>query len=241
VECITPAFSGPVFTQALKSNNICTYDHTVPGMYTTVAFSVTGGNILKWFRDEFGALEMEEAERTGRNAYELLLETLDDRPSGLMVLPYFTPSGTPHFDTRTRGAILGLRMSTRREDVIKALLEGVAYEMRLNLHILEQSGCGIRELRAIGGGAKSRDWVQLKADVLGKPITTLKVIEAACMGAAMLAFAADSGGDIRRIASEWVKPLDQHLPRPEQAGYYNERFELYRKIYPAIRKLDRDR
>lgn len=238
VECIAPAFSEPVFTEALRKNNLCTYDHAVPGMYTSLAYSLTGGNILKWFRDEFGAEEVEEARRTGKNAYELLLSTVDDGPTNLMVLPYFTPTGTPYFDTTMRGAILGLRLSTKRRDVIRALIEGVTFEMKLNLHILEESGCGIRELRATGGGAKSKFWSQLKADVLGKPVTTLNVVEAGCLGTAMLAFAADSGEDIRKIAKDWVKPLEEHHPRPKAAGQYQERFELYRKIYPAIKSLD---
>lgn len=238
VECIAPALSEPVFTEALRKNNLCTYDHAVPGMYTSLTYSLTGGNILKWFRDEFGAEEVEEARRTGRNAYELLLDTMDDKPADLMVLPYFTPTGTPYFDTVTRGAILGLRLSTKRRDVIKALIEGVAFEMKLNLHILEESGCGIHELRATGGGAKSKLWNQLKADVLGKPVTALNVIEAGCLGTAMLAFAADSGQDVRKVAKEWVRPVEEHHPRPETAALYRERFELFRKIYPAIKQLD---
>ena len=58
VECITPAFKKPIFTEGLRKNNLCTYDHTAPGMYATVAFSLTGGNILKWFRDEFGDMKL---------------------------------------------------------------------------------------------------------------------------------------------------------------------------------------
>ncbi|NIQ06359.1 MAG: hypothetical protein GWO20_11745, partial [Candidatus Korarchaeota archaeon] len=86
------------------------------------------------------------------------------KPPGLLVLPYFTPSGTPFFDTETKGAIFGLRLSTRRGEFIRALLEGVAFEMRLNLEILENSGYKINELRSVGGGAKSAIWTQLKAD-----------------------------------------------------------------------------
>jgi xylulokinase len=239
VECITPAFSDPVFTEEMRRNNICTFDHTVPGMYTSLAYSLTGGNILKWFRDEFGAKEVEEAGKTGRNAYALLLATMDDRPSELMVLPYFTPSGTPYFDTTTRGAILGLRITTKRKDIIKALIEGVLYEMKLNLHILERSGCTIHELRAIGGGAKSKCWNQLKADVLSKPVIALNVVEAGCMGAAMLACAADGGRDLRGMAKEWVKPLERYLPRPEQAEHYTRQFERYKRMYRALKELDR--
>lgn len=237
VECITPAFATATFTDALRAANLCTYDHVVPGMYTTVAFSLTGGNLLKWFRDEFAAEERAEALRTGRNVYELILERADRDPSGLLVLPYFTPSGTPYFDLATKGAILGLRLSTTRNEILRALLEGVAFEMRLNLEILEQSGCATSELRAIGGGARSAFWTQLKADVLGKPITTLDVTEAGCLGAAMLARASESGEPVRDIAGRWVRPVSRVEPSADAATEYSRRFETYRAMYTAIKSL----
>jgi len=237
VECITPAFSEPTFTDELRDNNLCTYDHTAPDMYATAAYSLTGGNILKWFRDEFGALEVQQAEKTGKNAYELLLDEAGEKPSPLMVLPYFTPTGTPYFDTEATGAILGLRLSTARGQMIRALLEGVAFEMRLNVELLERSGCRINELRAIGGGAKSPLWTQLKADVIGKPITTLNVTEAGCLGVAMLAKAADTGQPVAELAAEWVKPVSKIEPNPDNAQWYTQRFQTYRKLYPTLRDL----
>lgn len=237
VDCITPAFADPIFTEELRKNNLCTYDHTVKGMYATVAFSLTGGNILKWFRDEFGAEEVAEAERTGVSAYELLLKIVGNKPSSLLVLPYFTPSGTPYFDTRTKGAIFGMRLSTSRGEFVRALLEGVAFEMRFNLEILEMSGYKINELRAIGGGAKSVIWTQLKADVIGKKITTLSVTEAGCLGVAMLAYAADIGKSVRELATRWVKPLSVVYPQAENKRWYDERFKLYRKLYSNVREI----
>lgn len=235
VECISPAFTAPSFTEELRRSNLCTYDHTVSGMYTTVAFSLTGGNILKWFRDEFGIREVAEAERTGANAYELLLKLASDGPSRLMALPYFTPSGTPYFDTSTKGAILGLTLSSTRGEILRALLEGVAFEMRLNLDILERSGCSINELRAVGGGARSKPWMQIKSDVLGKPITILDVSEAGCLGVAMLACAADTERNIREIAESWVKPVDTCTPDANLSAQYRERFETYRELYPMMK------
>ncbi len=225
VECITPTFARPVFTPALQRNNLCTYDHTAPGRYTTVAYSLTGGNILAWYRDQFAP---------GQD-YGEILRTAATEPTRLLVLPYWTASGTPHFDLGTPGAILGLRLSTTRGEILRALLEGVALEMRLNLEILRESGCEIRELRAIGGGARSAFWTQLKADVLGCPITTLDVTEAGCLGVAMLACAAATGQALPDLARRWVKPQATVLPRA--AGGYDEQFARYRELYPALRRL----
>ena len=237
VECICPAFDRPVFSDDLFRHNLCTYDYTLPGMYTTVAFSLTGGNLLRWFRDQWAQRELAEAARTGADIYDLILAAMPAEPTDLFVLPYFTPSGTPYFDSRVPGAILGLRLTTTRGQVLRALLEGVALEMRLNVDILERSGLVIQEFRAIGGGAKNPALTQLKADVLGRPITTLAVPEAGCLGAAMLACAAHSRAKPQDLVSTWVKVTSVVEPDPRRAQYYADRFAQYKLLYPAIRQL----
>ncbi len=236
-ECITPAFTDPILDEDLFTNNICTYDYILEGMYTTVAFSLTGGNILKWYRDQWGQEETRRAEKSGRDAYELLLEKIGRVPSPLLVLPYFTPTGTPYFDHDVYGAILGLKLTTTREDVLRGLLEGVAFEMKLNMEILARSGIHIDELRAIGGGAKSPIWTQLKADILNKPITTVRVTEAACFAAAMLACSTLTEEPITSLVGRWVQTGDVIEPNRENAERYSERFKTYREIYPVVKKL----
>jgi xylulokinase len=235
VECITPAFSKPVFTDELQRSNLCTYDHTAPGMYATVAFSLTGGNILKWFRDQFGSAETEEAEKLQCNPYELLLKKLPEEPSQLLVLPYFTPSGTPYFDVDVKGTILGLDLSTTRGEFLRALLEGVAFEIKLNLEILRQSGYEVSELRIIGGGSKSLKHVQLKADVAGMPITILDVAEAGCMGVAMLAKAYHQNMKVVDISRQWVRPVLKVEPKLQ--AHYNTKFEQYKKLYHSLKNI----
>ncbi len=234
VECITPAFRKAVFSNTLRKSNLCTFDHAVEGMYTTVAYSLTGGNLLKWFRDEFGGAEILEAERNNLNPYDLLLDKMPESPTKLLVLPYFTATGTPYFDTSVKGAIIGLDLSTTRGEIIKALLEGVGMEMKLNLEILKKSGYEVKELRVIGGGANSQIWVQLKADVLGMPITVLDCSEAGCMGVAILARAAHTNQAVIEIAESWVKPVVKIMPDPKRD--YDQKFSLYKKLYPSLKK-----
>ena len=238
VDCITPAFSEPQQSVSLFKNNLCTYDYTAENMYTTVAYSLTGGNILKWFRDNFAYEEKKAAEKSGRNAYEVILERMSNEPADLTVLPYFTPSGTPYFETQAMGTIIGLKLSTGKSEIVRALLEGAALEMRLNLELLEASDIKINELRAIGGGAKNLKWIQLKADVFNKPIIKVEVSEAGCLGAAALAFSAVSNNDIRSIIKSWVKTEDVVEPNTVFADYYNEKFDNYKKLYPAIKTLN---
>jgi len=237
VECICPAFDRPVFSEELFESNLCTYDHVVDGMYTTVAFCLTGGNLLRWYRDEWAGDDVREARKQGRDPYDLILESMPDSPSKLMVLPHFTPTGTPYFDTAATGAILGLQLSTTRADVLRALLEGVTYEMKLNVDILDRAGVHIDEFIAIGGGAKNQRLVQLKADVLNRPITTVAVTEAGCLGVAMLAKAAVSGDSLDNIAAEWVRPQSVIEPDARRAAVYEEKLETYKKVYPALKSL----
>ncbi|MCK5135553.1 MAG: hypothetical protein KAR19_07165 [Bacteroidales bacterium] len=195
VDCFCPALSEfrqseELYSEELYSGNLCCYDFPLPETYTTVAYSLAGGNILKWFRDEFGQKEIDEAEKSGKDPYTILVDNLPKEPTGLLALPYFTPSGTPYFDTTTRGAVTGLRLSTTRYEFMKSLLEGVAYEMRLNLELMEGSGMVINEFVATGGGAKSAKWTQLKSDILNKPrLPVLKkqaALELPCLHAVLI-------------------------------------------------------
>jgi xylulokinase len=163
------------------------------------------------------------------------MRQIPEEPSRLLVLPYFTPSGTPYFDISVKGAIFGLDLSTTRGEILKALLEGVAFEVKLNLDIIQRSGYEVNELRVIGGGARSQKLIQLKADVIGKPITILDVTEAGCMGVAMLAKAFHSGQNVGDIAKRWVKPISKVEPKLQD--YYNTKFNLYKKLYPALKEL----
>jgi len=160
---------------------------------------------------------------------------MPDEPSRLMVLPYFTPSGTPYFDVKVKGTILGLDLSVSREEMMRALLEGVAFEIKLNLDILKQSGYEVKELRIIGGGARSLKHVQLKSDVIGMPITIPDVTEAGCMGVAMLAKSFYERKNIRDITGQWVKPVSKVMPKLH--SHYNTKFEQYRKLYQSLKTI----
>ena len=239
VDCITPAFARPVFSASLMRANLCTYDHAAPGLYATIAVNLTGGNALQWFHDEFGHPERAAARAGGRDAYELLLETAAASSSSLLALPYLAPAGTPYFDTVTPGAVLGLRLTTKRGDILRALLEGLALEMRLNLEILAEAGVPVENLRAVGGGARSDWWNQLKADAVNRPVIVPDVTEAGCLGAAMLACAAHTGADAAALAKSWVRPRKEFAPRKDAAAFYTARYAAYRNLYPALRDFNR--
>lgn len=239
VECICPAFAEPAFSEALFAGNLCTYDFTIAGMYTTVAFSLTGGNLLRWYHDTWAGDERRLAADTGANPYDLITGSMPAGPSGLTVLPHFTPTGTPHFDPTPTSAVLGMTLETTRGQFLKGLLEGVSFEMKLNVAMLAESGVRIDEFVATGGSARRAELVQIRADVLNRPITSVAVTEAGCLGVAMLACAAATGAALPAISAAWVRPVQVIEPRPAVAARYEEQFGLYRALYPALRQLRR--
>jgi len=237
VECIAAAFSEPILTPALRDANLCTYSHAAPGLYATLAYNLSGGNVLRWFRQEWAGPEAAVAAETGADVYDLILDLMPECPSKLMVLPYFTGSGTPHFDNHTPAAILGLRLTTGRGEVLRALLEGLCLELEANLRILDRAGIAVEEIRATGGGAKNPRWLQLKADVFNRPVRIPKVTEAGCLGAALLACAAGDNHEIESLVAGWVHLGEAIQPDPERAELYRTRFAHYEETYRCLRAL----
>jgi xylulokinase len=238
VECVTPAFKKCVLNETMRRSNFATYPHVVEGLYTTVAFTTAGGSLLRWFRDTLGTSEIAQANRTGEDVYELLLENIPTGPTALFVLPHFASTGTPYFDSSPLGAVLGLSLTTAKGELAKAILEGVTYEMKVNLELLRKAGIDVTQLRSFGGGAKSAAWMQIKADILDMPITMLGITEAGCLGAAMLA--AKASGDIdslQECSKAWVKPVHVYEPQPARSRKYQDRFEIYSHIYNTIKPL----
>jgi xylulokinase len=200
----------------------------------------SGGLLLRWFRDTLGRWEVEQAKGTGQDAYDLILDGAPEGPTSLFVLPHFAGSGTPWLDTSSKGAVLGLTFATRRAEIAKAILEGLCFELRANLDLLCGAGMTIKEIHAVGGGARSRLWLQLKSDICRIPLRVPEVTDAACLGAALLA-AAGAGvyPDLQTAAAQTVRLSQQVAPRPEFVSAYEARYVLYQQVYPTLSALHR--
>jgi xylulokinase len=239
-EVVEVAMQTPMLTDALREGGISVYRHVVPGLYVAMTLNHSGGLLLRWFRDRFCQSELEQARSSGRDAYDLILDGSPQGPTDLMVLPHFAGSGTPTLDTASRGAILGLTFATDRAALAKAILEGLTFELRINLDLLRDSGIAIDELRAAGGGARSPLWLQLKADICQVPLRVPHVTEAACLGAALLAgVACGVYRDLDAAVSSTVRLGPQITSDPQTRSAYDARFSLYRQLYPALKDLQR--
>jgi xylulokinase len=234
-EVVEVALPSPVLSQPLYEGNISVYNHVVPGLFLAMTLNHSGGMSLRWFRDQFCEPQMHQAAQTNADAYDLILTGASAVPTGLLVLPHFSGSGTPTFDTSSKAAILGLTFATSRADVAKAILEGLTYELRLNLDLLKAGDVKIEVLRAIGGGAKSALWLQLKADITGIPVVTPRITEAAGFGAALLAgVGAGLFASAAEAANRFLQLKDEYVPDPIRHAAYTRQFEIYRQVYPAL-------
>jgi xylulokinase len=234
-EVVEVALPSPVVSKPLYEGNISIYNHVVPGLFLAMTLNHSGGLTLRWFRDGFCEPQMHQSAQSNSDAYDLMLTDAPDSPTGLLVLPHFSGSGTPTFDTQSKGAILGLTFATTRADLAKAILEGLTYELRLNLDLLKSGGVSIDVLRAIGGGAKSALWLQIKADITGIPVVAPKITEAAGFGAALLAgVGAGVFPSSAEAAARFLQLTTTYQPDPALHAAYTRQYELYRQVYPAV-------
>lgn len=239
VECIAPAFTEPVLNQQMIAGNFACYPHVVDGLYVTLGFVSSGGVVLRWYRDTLAQAEVAQAAAEGRDVYDVLLEEMPDSPATAMLLPHFTGSGTPHLDLESKGAIVGLTLSTTKGELVKAILEGISYEIKQNLTMLQDAGVVINEIRAIGGGAKSEKWLQLKADMFNKKVIALDISEGVCLGTAILSGTAiGKYNSIETAVEQLVAPRAVYYPREEFVQRYDEKLKVYEQIYPALRGLN---
>lgn len=227
--------------RVMADNNLCYYPTLGERQYIAIAWNFTGGSLLKWYRDNLAGPEAAEAARRDIDVYDVITEGLPDAPSGLLVLPHFTTSGTPSLDPRALGSFHGLRLKTTRKEIVKGILEGILHEIRLNSELLCAAGVDIGLYKAIGGAAKSQVWMQIAADLLGRPVAVTTVTEGAALGTALLGAKAagivKSDAEIEEILRRSARVERVIEPRAEQVKRYDEWFAVYRDVYATTRDL----
>ena len=228
VECITPVFDGIPDSSEFYDKGYCAVPYVFDNTYVCYAFSFTGGAAAKWFRDNFGK----------DKSYKKLDESAGEDPTGILIMPHFAGAATPYMDSGSKAAIIGLTLEHTAADVYKAVMEGVTYEILLNLSQLESFGIRPEKLYATGGGARSRVWLGIKADILNRPITALAAEEVGACGTCMLA--ATAIGIYKNLISAkkvFVKEGDTFLPDKEKTAQYKQLYGAYTGIYAPVRKI----
>lgn len=184
--------------------------HANPGRYDMEGLAYASGSSLKWWRDTFGAPEIDIGKYTGEDPYQIIDREAEKAPvgcKGYMFFPFLATQVTPYYVDTAKGGSLGLTFTQDRSYHVRAVMEGVAYELGLIVQAMERvMGHPFDIIRLGGGGAKSPLWTQIQADVYGRPCELLKVADFGCVGAACLGAA---GAHVYKDLNEAVDNLVQ--------------------------------
>ncbi len=236
--------SGVIFAHADEvtidpKGRVHTFCSAVPGKWTVMSCTLAAGLSLQWFRNQFCAAEREAAAGMGADPYELMTAQAQRSPIGanrLLYLPYLMGERSPLLDSDARGAFVGLSAIHTKGDLIRAVMEGVAYSQRQCLDVFREMGVDVSDMAACGGGGRSPFWRQMLADVYGCPVKTIASAEGPALGAAILA---GVGAGVYASVSEGcaaaVRSGEGQQPVPESSGAYEPFYHLYRGLYPALR------
>ena len=153
-------------------------------------------------------------------------------------LPYLMGERSPINDTNARGTFIGMTMDTTRADLVQAVLEGVAFAIRDSVEVARSLGITIDSSMICGGGAKSKLWKKIMANVLGAELRSPASEQGPGMGGAMLAMVACGAYDSVRSACEKLVTVSETVkPEPELTALYEKRYQQFRMIYPAVEEL----
>ena len=198
--------------------------HVIPGLYLINGCMATSGSIIKWFRENLaGDFDYEELETKGEN--------IPAGSEGLVLLPYFLGEKTPINDPKARGMLMGLTLHHKQEHIYRAILEGISFGFLHHINVFKELNISPNSARLTNGGARSRLWKKITADVLEIPVEVVSNHPGSSLGAAFIA------GKATGVFSSWEE-IDRFIeigetidPDPEVSEIYKELFCIYREIY----------
>jgi len=213
-----------------ENNALHSFDHA-DGSYHLMGCMLSAASCNKWWMDEIIGTKDYGAEQAG----------IDDEKLGhnhVFYLPYLMGERSPHNDPLARAAFWGMTMDTTRKDMTQAVLEGVAFAIRDSYEVAKSLGIKIQQTKLCGGGAKSPLWRKIIANVLGIDVAILETEEGPALGAAMLAcVGAGEYESVVEAAEKIVKIKEIIKPDPELVACYEEKYQQFKKLYPALKKI----
>ena len=212
----------------------------VPGAWHVMGVTQAAGLSLKWFRDQFCDAEIQAARSMDTDEYVLMDREAALSPVGanrLLYLPYLMGERTPHLDANARGVFFGLSAMHQKRDLIRAVMEGVAYSLRDCMEVFREMQIRVQDMTACGGGGSSALWRQMLADLFGCPIGTAVSREGAALGAAILAMVGTGAyASVPEACRTVVKTERSCQPDPGTSPVYERYYQLYREIYPRLKE-----
>ncbi|MBA2449826.1 MAG: xylulokinase [Chloroflexi bacterium] len=211
-----------------------TFDHVVPGRFAPTATMQAGGASLEWIGEIV-------APGGGPDRLARLVADAGEVQAafdGLLFLPYLLGERSPLWDPRARGVFVGLARHHRAAHLVRAVLEGVAFNLRSCLLAFEENGRPIPALDAIGGGARSDVWLQILADVWGRPVRRRSLVdEANSLGAAVVGGVATGILPSFEVAGQLSEVGAVFHPEEARHARYGEHYEVFLDAYRRLRTL----
>lgn len=218
-----------VFTCA--EQNLSNPLYILPDKFLNVLpMSYTGG-CIEWFIKNFLNKKMEESTIEYLNN---TLNTTQPGSNGLIFLPYICGGRSPVWDDNAAGCFIGLTNNHNYEDLWRAVLEGIAFELKQNLIILDKFN-KVNRVYAAGGGSQNRKWLQIKADICGKSFCKLKYYDGAIVGDIILGEYNVKKCNIADALKKYIIVEEEYFPEDEYAERYNELFDIYKQLYKHLK------
>lgn len=215
-----------------------TFCHAVRGKWHMMGVNLSAAGCLQWFRNALCRADMQLAEQRRVDVYDLLLQEAAAVPAGsegLYFLPYLSGERTPHADPLARGCFVGLGLTHGRGHLLRAVLEGVTYNLRESLEIIRGLDVPVHEIRVGGGGSKGPLWRRIQAEVFGQEVVRTNAEQGAAYGVALLA--AVGGGafaDIAEACGATIHVAERIPCDAASRAAYDRAFPVYKSLYPTL-------
>ncbi len=240
----TMGTSGVVFahSEGIETDplgRVHTFCHAVRDQWHVMGVVLSAGGSLQWYRNQLGQAAVDLARKQKIDPYELITEEAAHAPAGsegLFFLPYLTGERTPHADPNARAAWIGLSLRHSRAHLVRSVIEGATFAMRDCLEIIKQMNIPVREIRVSGGGARSRFWRQMQADVYGNRVATINAEEGPAYGVALLA-AAGTGAykDVVEACKATIRVVETTRVHQPTRRIYNRIYPQYQQLYHSLK------
>ncbi|HBH3641826.1 TPA: xylulokinase [Clostridioides difficile] len=222
-----------------KEGRVHTFCHAIPNTWHVMGVTQGAGLSLKWFKDNFCQSEVEVSNSLGEDVYEIINNQVSQVPTGcngLIYLPYMMGERTPHLDPYARGVFFGLSPIHSKKEIARSIMEGVSYSLKDCMDIIENLNIDVNEVRASGGGGKSKVWRQMQADMFNQDVYTINSSEGPALGVAILALVG-SGiyENIQKACDAIIKTSTKLEPISENVDTYKIYHRLYKRIYKSLK------
>ncbi len=234
---IALATDKPIYDDKMRTFN---WVHLDPKLYSPCGTMQSAGYSYNWLKNTLCDMEVMDAGQKGINPYSIIDNKVLNSPPGansLLFLPYLLGERSPRWNPDAKGAFVGLTMTSTKEDILRSVLEGVGYNLKVILEILNNYSA-VNEVTVIGGGAKGRVWLQILADIWQKPVIIPEYMEeATSMGAAVCGGIGIGAFSDFKIINKLNKVKNTILPRAEYSGIYSSLFEIFNETYVALEPI----